>query len=106
MQLSVNGGKCTEKPHVFRLSLNFAGYMKLFFSEVQNTLLFFVVNRGIQAAVDRRDLLTPPAAAGVIQRHHILRAPVEIVGDEAHLTIQLLFRIQRYPSRVKFIGTS
>ena len=31
---------------------------------------------------------------------------MEIVGDKTHLTIQFLFRIQRYPSRVKFIGTS
>ncbi len=35
-----------------------------------------------------------------------LLAPVEVVGNEAHLLKQLILRIELYPSFVKFSGMS
>ena len=80
---------------------------RLFSAKFQNTLLFFLrFLGGIQTAVDGGYLLAPAAAAGMIQRHNLLRTPMEIIGDEAHLPVEFIFGVQRYPSRVKFMGTS
>ena len=60
---------------------------------------------GIQALIDLGNLTAPAPAAHMIQLHDLIHAPVKIIRDKRHLPIKLLFRIQLYPSSVKFSGT-
>jgi hypothetical protein len=41
----------------------------------------------------------------MLERHHLLKRPVEVVGEKRHLLIQSLSRIANYPSAA-LISTS
>ena len=73
-------------PHLL-LSVLSAGF------HIQNTF-FFALFRGINALVYLGDLMAPAPSAAVIQLHHILAAPMEIVGQKRHFLIHRILGIE------------
>jgi len=44
----------------------------------------------VQLPIDTRDLLTPPATFAVFGVHQLVLRPVEVIGNEGHLLVELL----------------
>ena len=56
--------------------------------------LFFPVIRGIQRFIDPRNLPAPASAAPVVDGQHLVLPPVEVVGDECHLVVEILLGVE------------
>ena len=46
--------------------------------------------RLIKPAIDLRDLLDPALPFGMLKAEHLLRGPVEVVGDVGYLLVQMI----------------
>src|SRR5438067_1900324 len=49
-----------------------------------------IAGRAVELSVDLGDLGAPAPALRVLQRHQLLARPVEVVGDEGHLLVELV----------------
>ena len=58
-----------------------------------------------EMAIDRADLLDPPAPIGVLQVEDLVQRPVKVVGDEGYLLLEL-FEGVAYDSPGALISTS
>lgn len=73
------------------------GRMKTSASEFKDTLLSFLLG-GISLSVDVGYLPAPPSPLPVAHLPDLLPTPVKVIGNECNFPVQLILRVQPYPS--------